>query len=311
MLIKYTNNLPSNTKSNNNNQNINKAVNLMPRWEIEEKEWNTEVPTRDMKVHNLESNRSKTVQISGFPRLKPIAQISWEKFYSSIVEPTSGMFYPERDLQGNIIEPTDGGPRARVIVSQIVRLKSVTGEEYLYTIGSILGFNSLGVLVSYPYYKKEVHTRTLFRKNRFFDSRSGHMTERVDTPIGQQDQYLLKFSPSAVDDLFSLTIRNDTPLIYRRDKHKTPTNPCTFIVKEEQSGIAVQVEYSDINTTLGLFKNKPFYYLFRAEYISPQVKAAMKEMNEGITGEKTPTNPTAASNNNFTPNSSKDYNAYK
>jgi len=53
-----------------------------------------------------------------------------------------------------------------------------------------------------------------------------------------------------------------------------------------------------------LFKNRPFYYLFRSEYIPAQVKAAMKEMNEGITGEK---KPTAASNNNFTPNSSKDY----
>jgi hypothetical protein len=306
VLFNYINNL---TSTKGNNQNINKAVNLMPRWEIEEKEWNTEVSTKDIKVHNLETNKSKTVQVQGFPRLKPISQISWEKFYSSIVEPTSGMYYPERDLQGNIIEPSDGGPRARAIISQIVRLKSVTGEEYLYSLGSIYGFNSLGVLVSYPYYKKEVYTRTLFRKNRFFDSRFGHMTERVENPIGQQDQYLLKFSPSATDELFSHTIKHNTPLVYRQNKHRTPSNPCAFIVKEEASGVAVSVEWSDINTTLDLFKNKPFYYLFRAEYISPQVKAAMKEMNEGMTGEKTQN--AAASNNNFTPNSSKEYNAYK
>ena len=105
------------------------------------------------------------------------------------------MFYPERDLQGNVIEPSDGGPRARIIVSQIIRLKSVTGEEFLYSIGTIAGFNSLGSLVSYPYYKKEVITRTYFKKNRSYDSKSGHMTERIESPIGQQDQYLLKFSP--------------------------------------------------------------------------------------------------------------------
>ena len=50
------------------------------------KKWNTEVGTKDMNVFNLESNRSKTVQVQGFPRLKPISQIGWEKFYASIVE---------------------------------------------------------------------------------------------------------------------------------------------------------------------------------------------------------------------------------
>jgi len=142
-----------------------------------------------------------------------------------------------------------------------------------------------------------------------FDSKSGHMTERVETPIGQQDQYL-KFSPSAVDELFSHTIKHDTPLVYRINK-KRPSNPVNFVVKEELNGIAVSVQWSDINTTLDLFKNKPFYYLFRSEYIPQSVKDIMREMNEGITSEKTPTNPTAGSNNNFTPNNSKDYSAYK
>jgi hypothetical protein len=301
----------SNNNKDNNQNNINKAVNLFPRWEIEQKEWNTEAGTKDIKVHNLDSNKSKTIQVLGFPRLKPPIQLHWEKFYSSIVEPISGMFYPERDLQGNIIEPSDGGPRARTIISQIIRLKSVTGEEYLYSIGTIYGFNSMGVLVSYPYYKKEVYTKTLFKKNRFFDSKTGHMTERVENPISQQDQYLLKSSPSAVDEMFAQTLKPDTPLVYRRDKHKTPTNPCTFIVKEEASSRAVQVAWSDVQTTLSLFKHKPFYYLFRSEYIPQSVKDTMREMNEGITGEKTPTNPTAASSNNFTPNNSSSYNAYK
>ena len=206
--------MPSNTKSNNQNQdieNINKAVNLFPRFEIEEKEWNTEVGTKDMNVYSLESNRSKTVQMQGFPKVKSPDQLHYERWFSSIVEPKSRTFYPERDLQGNIIEPSEGGPRARVIVSQIIRLKSVTGQEYLYTLGTIYGFNSLGVLVSYPYYKKEIFTKTYFKKDRYFDSKSGHMVGKIESPNGQQDQYLLEFSPSAVDELFSHTIKADTP----------------------------------------------------------------------------------------------------
>jgi hypothetical protein len=57
-----------------------------------------------MKVYNLESNRSKTIQVQGFPRVKSPDQIHWERFYASIVEPTSRTFYPERDLQGNVID---------------------------------------------------------------------------------------------------------------------------------------------------------------------------------------------------------------
>jgi len=316
-----TNNSNSNKNSSNKQQqnNINKAVNLMPRWETEEREWVTEVSTKDVKIYNTDSKKSKTVQVVGFPRLKPVKQRVWEKFYTSIVEPTSGMFYPERDLQGHVIESSDGGPRAHTIISQIIRLKSISGEEYLYSIGTIYGFNSLGVLVSYPYYKKEVYTKTFFRKNRYFDSKSGHFTERVESPIGQQEQYLLKFSPSAVDELFSHVIKHDTPMVYRQNiKNKTPSNPVNFVVKEQASGVAVAVAWSDINTTLNLFKNKPFYYLFRGEYIPESMKQTMKEMSEGITGEKQPQQPTATnttavsnSSNNFTPNSSKDYSAYK
>jgi hypothetical protein len=136
------------------------------------------------------------------------------------------------------------------------------------------------------------------------------MVEKVESPIDQQDQYLLKFSPSAVYELFAQTIKSDTQYTYRINRNITPTNPCSFVVKEESSCLAVQVAWSDIKTTLDLFKNKPFYYLFRSEYISPQVKAAMNEMQEGITGEKTPANPAANSNNSFTPDISKT-SAYK
>jgi hypothetical protein len=224
-------------------------------------------------LRNLESNRSKTIQVQGFPKIKSPDQIYYERFYASIVEPTSGMLYPERDLQGNVIEPSDGGPRARIITSQIVRLKSVIGKEYLYSIETIYAFNSLGVLVSYPYYKKEVYTKTFFKKNRSYDSKSGHMTERIKSPMGQQDQYLLEFSPETVDELFSHTIKHDTPLVYRRDRHKTPNNPYTFIVKDESSGVAIAVEWSNTEKTLELFKTKSFEYLFNTEYIPSPVKA--------------------------------------
>jgi hypothetical protein len=194
-----------------------------------------------MNVRNLDTNKSKTIQVLGFPRLKPVSKIRWEKIYSSMVEPNSGVFYPERDLHGNVIELLDDGPRARAIYSQIIRLKSVIGKEYLYSIGTIYGFNSLRVLVSYPYYKKEVYTKTFFKKNRFF-SKTGHMTEIIKSPLGQQEQYLLEFSSSAVDVMFSHVLKPDTLFVYRTNRHKKPSNPCSFIVKDESTGTAIAVE---------------------------------------------------------------------
>ena len=162
----------SNNKKNNNQQkSVNQAVNLMPRFELEEKDWNSSVSITDVKVHNIESGESKTLKRPTWPRIKSPMERVWEKFYSSIVEPFSGNFYPERDLQGNIIEPSDGGHGLRYIVSQIIRLKNVNGQEYLYSIGTILGFNGLGVLVSFPCSKPET-----FMKHS--STRKGLMTQK-------------------------------------------------------------------------------------------------------------------------------------
>ncbi|HJT85732.1 MAG TPA: hypothetical protein VJ697_14715 [Nitrososphaeraceae archaeon] len=289
------------TKSNSSNQNnnINKAVNLFPRWEIEERNWNTEVGTKSMNVYNMDTNRIKTVQVQGYPRIKSPDQLYWEKFYASIVELTSGIFYPERDLQGNVVEPSDGKARARIIISQIIRLKSVLGKEYLY-LGTVYGFNSLGVLVSYPYHRKEAYTKTVFKKNRFYDSKSGHMTEKNEGPMGQQEEYLLEFFPEAVDELFEDVVKHDTPLVYRRNRHKTPDNPCNFIVKDESTGTAIAVEWSSLEKTLELFRTKSFEYLFNAEYIPAPVKAEMRQRTEGLTDEKIQQSPKIQDNSNTT-----------
>ena len=192
----------------------------MPRFELEEKDWNSSVSTTDVKLRNIESGESKIVKRPSWPRIKSPLERVWEKFYSSIVEPFSGDFYPERDLQGGVIEPSDGGPRARYIVSQIIRLKSVNGQEYLYSTGTIFGFNGLGALISFPCYKPETFMRTFFDKERSYDTKTGRIVEKVKSPKGQQEQYLLPFSPEAVDELFAKTIKKNTPQVYLKKERR-------------------------------------------------------------------------------------------
>ena len=124
------------------------------------------------------------------------------------------------------------------------------------------------------------------------------MTERVESPMGEQEQYLLEFSPSAVDELFSHVLKHDTPLVYRTNRHKTPANPCSFVVKDEISGVAISVELSSLEKTLELFKTKSFEYLFNCEYIPAPVKAEMRQRTEGLTGEKIPESPKIQDTNN-------------
>ena len=71
----------------------------------------------------------------------------------------------------------------------------------------------------------------------------------------------------------------------------------SFAVKEEGSGRAVEVKRDvNINKTLELFL-KPFDYLFNAEYISPQQRAANRQaaIDIGAIAPSTPLDPGATS----------------
>jgi hypothetical protein len=280
------------TSSNKNNQtqpqqnvNINQITQFTKRWEIEKKEWNT-LPTRDIKLRNTDSGESKVIKRHVWPRIPSPEERVYEKFFSRICDPSSGEFYPERDLAGNVIEPSDGGQRARYIVHSIVRLKSYSGQEYLYSTGVICGFSSLGVPVRYPIHKPEMYIKTHWHKERDYNKHTGRMEEIVKSPAGQQEIYLLPFSAEAVEELFSHTIKPDTPPVYIKDNKRTIDKPCNFVVRDEKSGTNIAIEWSNINKTKELFSLKSFSYLYNSEYIPEPLKQEMRARSEGITGEK-------------------------
>lgn len=272
-------------------------------------------------MRNTESNETKLLKKPVWPRIKPIRHRSYQAFYSRIIDLHSGTYYPERDLAGNVIEPSDGGPRARYLIHNILRVRSYSGKEYLYSSGVILGFNSLGGVVYHPMHKSEVYNRTHWHKERNYNSKTGRIEEIVKSPSNQEEVYLLPFSPEAVDELFKHSIKPDTPAVYRRDNKRTIDRPCNFVVRDERSGVNIAVEWGNIRRTLELFKTKSFEYLFNAEYIPEPVKAEMRAMSEGLTGEKVQASPKISDNNNSSANTagpannnnnnSKDFQQYK
>jgi hypothetical protein len=321
----------SSSKNNNNNQQQRKqqqqsAIELVnTKWELEEKCYSeTLMPPSDQ--YNRETKRTQTVR-KPFPRVKPVDQRGYELFYSKVINPENGKPYEERDSGGNIVKQPDGLGPIRHIVTTIVRVKNWDDNEYLYTLGTLYGFNSFGSLVSYYLHKPEVWTQTLFDKKRKYDQKSDRIIEITSDIMGIQDVYMIPFSAEAVDELYAKTIKTNTPIIYKfKNKKRTSSRPCNFIVRDERaSGVSVAVEWSNIEKTLELFKTKSFEYLYNGDYIPAPVKAEMKANIESKTGEqvipgpkintnKTTTTTTTADNSSSstaTNNNKKDFPVYK
>jgi hypothetical protein len=186
------------------------------------------LPTVDVKVRNLESGQSRVLKRPSWPRLKSVEQRVYENFFSRICDPITETFYPERDMTGNVIEPSDGGSRARYIIHNFVRVKSYTGQEFLTTSGVLVGFSSLGSPIYHLLYKPEIYTKTYWHKERDYNKKTGRMEEKILSPARQQEIYLVPFSAEVVEELFKHVIKSDTPAVYNRGNKLTVDKPCNF-----------------------------------------------------------------------------------
>ena len=159
----------NNYNSNNNNNQQQQSIDFInEKWALEEKCF-TDTLMPPVKVQDRETKRSRWVR-KPWPRIKPIEQRGFESFYSKIIDPATGKSYEQRDSSGNVIKQSDELSPLRHIVHTIVRLKSVDGNEYLYTLGHLHGFNSFGDHVSYYVHKPEMYNKTFFDSQRRYDS---------------------------------------------------------------------------------------------------------------------------------------------
>jgi hypothetical protein len=231
----------NNKSSNTQNLEINKITPFTQRWDIEEKEWNS-LPKVDFKVRNSESGQTKVIKRPSWPRIPKVEERVYKTFFSRICDPETGTFYPERDLTGNVIEPSDGGPRARYIIHNIVRIRTHSGQEFLYSTGTLCGFSSLGSPVYHPLSKPERYLKTHWHKEREYNKKTGRIEEIIKSPSHLQEVYTLPFSSSAVSELFAHTIKPNTPAVYIRNNKFTIDKPCNFVVKDQRSNTSISVE---------------------------------------------------------------------
>lgn len=193
-----------------------------------------------------------------YPHDKPVAQLSYEEFLKQIVNPETNEYYPARNKAGNEIK----GTGAKHIVNQIIRLRRKDGSEVLYSLGRIQGYDAFGNSVHRNCAKPEVWTRTLFDYKRVCDPRTNTTKTQTLGTLGAEDVYELPFNETNLKQLFAKR-ESDTQI--------------SFTVKDEAEDRAVSLlREPSINDTLKLFQ-KPFNFLYKAEYLSKEQRAQNRQ----------------------------------
>ena len=246
----------------------------MPHWPKEDKCFEDEQVELVDKLHGKKLTKNGKPVVKAWPHDKSMRQIGYEELLKVIVNPETNEYYPARNKAGAAIK----GTGAKHIVTQIIRIRRKDGKEYLFTQGAISGYDAFGNVVRRNCATPEMWTRTIFDHQRVYDQRTNTTKMETSGTLRTEDVYEMPFNEKNLKELASLR-ENDTNI--------------QFSVKDEASGNPVEVKKeANFNKTLELFL-KPFDYLFKAEYITPQQKAELRQMaiDAGIIAPSTPLEP--------------------
>jgi hypothetical protein len=277
------------------NININKIHDFTEKYKKEKECFDKAV------VRDLYSSSGKPVnEKRTWPKFKSTEEIVYERFMVNVSNVLTGEFWGQKDMEGNRIPERDGGANCCYHPETIIRVRTALGEEYLYSMGTIKGYDASGLPVELFLSKPEVWTRTTFHRERIYDPQTKAFFETVKGPSGTFEEYDLPFSAEAVQELYD-----------KRDKSNRTAKPVSFIVKDEQMGMDVSVRWSSISETLNLFKEKSFTFLFNGEYIPAPVRADLRAQSDVLMkqGEYRPI-PKIEETTTTTSTNTEDINAY-
>ena len=153
----------------------------------------------------------------------------------------------------------------------ITRLRdSIRKKEYLYTKGRLEGINAGGQRVRIPIYRPEVWTKTNFDYKRSYDEKKMSFVSETLGPSGSEEVYDIPFTSENVLKLYE----------------KADNENCQFVLKDIQTEDGKSCYWSSVKDTLDLFCNKPFEYLWKANYIPPPVEQEMRQeaVAQGLIG---------------------------
>jgi hypothetical protein len=225
----------------------------MPNWKKEE----------DCFKNELRRVRDGTgkVKTQSYPRAKSVLQWVYEQWQKDVYDEEKEEYYQARDQKGNQIK----GTAPKYLIKSIFRLRK-NGKEYLFSLGKLVGYDSLGNVKIRSCPTPEKWTRTLFGHEQRFDNQAKKMITDVTGLIGQETVYELPFN---ADNLKKLLDQREDDSV----------NLC---LREEGSSISRDISNAgDYETKVKLYKTKDFDFLCNGNYLTPQQKEEMRKEAEG------------------------------
>jgi hypothetical protein len=191
-----------------------------------------------------------------WPIIPDPTELAYLNWLADITDPTTDQYYESHD-----------GETARYKVHQIIRMKLNDGSEKLYSIGQLVGYNQFKDEKTHPCYSPETHDATRFKHETEMDQKTKKL-KRVTTAISGVDiAYDLPFTKDNCDTLFAK----------RANEH------IQLIVKQQMNNEAHSINTGTLAQAYALFRDKPFDYLYDADYLTPEQKAEQRQKAELLT----------------------------
>ena len=210
----------------------------------------------DAKVEGKDSRTGKKTTIS-WPRDKPVEQTTWESWLQKVRDPDTGKFYEQRDKNGNTIKGT--GPKH--VIKTIVRIRTNDGSEFLYSKGTVTGFDVVGDVVSQKRNEPETWAKVGFAYDKQFNQNTMSMKQTIVGPNSRVIVYDMPFNEKNLKALFVKRIDDNI----------------SFVVKDSRMARDVREATGITSKSLELMTTKPFNYLYNSDYISATQKAELRQ----------------------------------
>jgi hypothetical protein len=233
-----------------------KAVDLYPGFKLEEECFSKAIIKDVDQKSKFKKKSDLDQEPRTWPREKSGKETAYERFLEEVINPKTGEFYPERDNDGRSIK----GTGATYYITDIYRIRRADGSEYLYTKGRVDAYNSLGDPVNHSTSKPETWTKTNFSYKTEWNEKTKQPEKVLQGPSGPEEMYTLPFNKENLKELYD---RRQNEFI-------------NFVVKDEPTKKAFQVKDVNSQKTFELFQ-KPFEYLYNAEYIPAEVKQELRQ----------------------------------
>lgn len=196
-----------------------------------------------------------------WPIIPDPAEIAYENWKTEVMDPTTGQYYQSHN-----------GDTAHYNVHQIIRLKRVDGSEKLYSIGQLVGYNQFKDEKTHRCHSPEIHEKPIFKHETIMDTKTKKL-KRVTTAIsGTEYIYELDFTTENLDRLYAQKASDYVQLVVKEEQTNEP---------HSINGYATQAQ------TFSMFRNKPFSYLYNADFLTAEQKEENRKNAESALGTTT------------------------